>query len=163
MCVTIRIHFKLFRQIPGCGPLSNKFHHNARDIVGGESPHYVFISCTLGIIKSSQGQFTDRLLAVLNFVLVRLIVIDFIKVFNYWTPPVNRRGLFITQNKLKLLAFVIKSSWTRVQLMGNDLTVLYVVTSMTLFVWNSSTMYMTLGLHRGISVDFLQNVSHTIA
>ena len=107
MYVTIRIHFKLFRQIPVCGPLSNKFHHNARDIVGGDS-HYVFISCTLCIIKSSQGQFTDRLLTVLNFVLVRLIVIDFIKVFNYWTPSVNRRGFFITQNKLEIARFCHK-------------------------------------------------------
>jgi len=63
--------------------LSNKFYQNARSIVGGESPHYRFISCTLGIIKSFQGQFTVRLLTILNFVLVRLIVIDFIKVFNY--------------------------------------------------------------------------------
>jgi hypothetical protein len=45
--------------------------------------HYVFISCTLGIIKSLQGQFTARILSILNFVLVGLIFIDFIKVFNY--------------------------------------------------------------------------------
>jgi hypothetical protein len=37
-----------------------------------------------------------------------MIVIDFIEVFNYCAPPMNRRAFFITQNKLEIARFCHK-------------------------------------------------------
>jgi hypothetical protein len=84
------LHFKLIQQIPIYGGFSNKFNQNTWNVVGDytygqtKSLHCValFISRSLGITGPPQGQFIASLLTILNFVLVRLIVIDFIEVFN---------------------------------------------------------------------------------